>query len=136
MRSLFYQSSMSGNLWRVIKFCCVGILNTVVAFFIFLFLKNINIYLAFAISWSGACLFSYVLNKIWTFRATDTGLMPFIRFVIINICSMGLGIALMHFFISLGSGEIWSWILSLPIAMTTSYLGYSLWCFKQNQTLS
>jgi len=132
VREFDYQtSSIWDGVWRVFKFCCVGVLSTGISFGAYLVLSNImNLCLAYALSWIVACVCSYVMNKLWTFRATDTGLTPFIKFVTVNLCSLGLGLLAMYVLTSLGGGRIWSYIFSLPITMTASYLGYRYWSFK------
>ena len=131
MYSLLNQVCASGSAWRVFRFCCVGVLNTVIGFFLYLlFSEVLSIYLANALSWTGACIFSYFMNRLWTFRATDTGFLPLARFGIVNLCSLGLGLMTMYVLASLGGGRIWSYIFSLPVTMTASFLGYRFWTFK------
>jgi len=122
---------MLNGAWRMLRFCCVGVLNTgITSILYFISYQYISIYLAYAFSWIVACVCSYVMNKFWTFRATDTGVTPFIRFVVVNICSLGLGLILMRLFVSLGAGRIWSYVFSVTVTMMVSYLGYRFWSFK------
>jgi putative flippase GtrA len=117
---------------RVFRFCCVGVLNTALAFCLYLILSAfMSIYLANALSWGVICVFSYFMNRAWTFRATDTGFSPLARFVVVNLCSLGLGLVTMYTLVSFGSGRIWSYIFSLPVTITASYLGYRFWSFKK-----
>lgn len=117
---------------RMFRFCCVGALNTGIAFVLYLIFSGfLSIYQANALSWGGGCIFSYVMNRVWTFRALDTGFAPLFRFVVVNLCSLGLGLMAMYILASFGGGRIWSYIFSLPVTMAVSYLGYRYWSFKK-----
>ena len=117
--------------WRLFKFCCVGALNTAIAFCLYLlFSAAMSIYLAKSLSWSLTCVFSYVVNRAWTFRASDKGFLPLLRFGVVNLCSLGLGLVALAFFASLGGGRVWSYLFSLPITLSASFLGYRFWSFK------
>ncbi|MCL2626072.1 MAG: hypothetical protein FWD46_04555 [Cystobacterineae bacterium] len=50
--------------------------------------------------------------------------------MVVNLCSLGLGLITMYVFLSLGSGRIGSYVFSLPITLAASYLGYRFWSFK------
>ena len=131
MYSVLRHACTTVKIWRVFRFFCVGLLNTCIAFCLYLFFSEImSIYLANVISWCMACLFSYFMNRTWTFRATDTGFSPLFRFVIVNLCSLGIGLVTMYVLASFGCGRIWSYVFSLPVTMTASYLGYRFWSFK------
>jgi len=107
------------------------VLNTAIAFCLYLLFSAVmSLYLANTLSWSVACLFSYFMNRAWTFRAADTGFSPLAKFVVVNLCSLGLGLITMYVFLSLGSGRIGSYVFSLPITLAASYLGYRFWSFK------
>ncbi|MCL2178170.1 MAG: GtrA family protein [Proteobacteria bacterium] len=120
-----------GGVERVLRFCCIGALNTAIAFCLYLFFSAVmSLYAANALSWGLACLSSYFMNRAWTFRAADTGFSPLAKFVFVNLCSLGIGLTTMYVFVGLGGGRIWSYVFSLPLTMTASYLGYRFWSFK------
>lgn len=79
---------------RLIKFGIIGILNTAIDFFLFIFFVQIlhwHILPANIFSYSAGILNSFVMNKIWTFRDRrpfSRSLNPFIRFIIINLSSL------------------------------------------------
>jgi Predicted membrane protein len=132
MHDLTRQLCASEDVRRMFRFCCVGALNTGLTFFLYLLLSMfLSIYLANALSWSITCVLSYFINRTWTFRAADTGFWPMLRFVIVNLCSLGIGLVTMYGLASFGGGRIWSYVFSLPITITASYLGYRFWSFKK-----
>ena len=132
MHRLRFQLRAVKGAGRVFRFCCVGAANTGIAFCLYLLFSMVmSIYPANALSWCLTCVFSYFVNRAWTFRATDTGALPLVRFLAVNACSLGLGLITMHCIASFGGGRIWSYVLSLPVTMTTSYLGYRFWSFRK-----
>ncbi len=131
MYDFLHYARASDGLRRVFRFCCIGVLNTGIAFCLYIiFSEFINRYAANAFSWGAGCVCSYFLNKTWTFRATDKGFLPMLRFAAVNLCSLGLGLMMMYLLTSFGLGRILSYIFSLPVTVTASYLGYRFWSFK------
>lgn len=118
---------------KFIKFCLVGCANVGVDFIIYICGLAIGIspYPSRIISWIGACLFSYLLNRAWTFKAADRGLAPLIRYGLINIISLGLGLILLYLFITLGCGEKTAYLLALPFTTLANFIGYRFWAFKK-----
>lgn len=117
---------------RFLKFCAVGLMNVLVDFLLYASLLALGVspYVSRATSWCGSCLFSYLINRSWTFRAGDRGLWPLVRFCVVNLCSLGLGLVLLFFFKKMGCGDNAAFFLSLPFTMVTNYLGYRFWSFK------
>lgn len=117
---------------RFLKFCTVGLMNVLVDFLLYLSLLALGAspYVSRAASWCGSCLFSYLINRNWTFRAGDRGLWPLVRFGVVNACSLGLGLVLLFLFKKIGCGDSAAFFLSLPFTMATNYLGYRFWSFK------
>lgn len=118
---------------QFLRFCCVGLANTLVDFLLYagLLLLGLSPYLCRAASWVGACLFSYLVNRSFTFRAGDTGFWPVARFLIVSTVSLGLGLVLLYVFKSMGCGDKLAFFLSLPFTMAANYLGYRFWAFRK-----
>lgn len=132
MSNPFQKNGLSKDTGRIFKFCCTGIFNTALTICLYLFFSSfMDIYISNVFSWCAGCVCSYVINKNWTFKASDTGIHSAVRFVIVTLCSMGLGLGIMHILATLGGGRIWSFVLSLPFTMIASYLGYRFWSFKE-----
>ena len=117
---------------RFLKFCVVGLMNVLVDFLLYsgLLLLGVSPYVSRAVSWCGSCLFSYLINRRWTFKAGDRGIWPLVRFCVVNLCSLGFGLILLYLFKTLGCGDTAAFFLSLPFTMTTNFLGYRFWSFK------
>lgn len=118
---------------RFVRFCLVGLANVLVDFLCYSFLLQLacSPYFARAASWTAACLFSYGVNRRWTFKAGDRGLMPLVRFSVVNACSLCFGLVLLYGFKTLGCGDKAAFILSLPFTTAANYCGYRFWTFRQ-----
>ena len=117
---------------QFIKFCCVGVANVLVDFGVYQATGYfVPMYVARTFSWVVACLFSYAVNKRWTFRAQDTGLLPLVRFGVVNLGSLSLGLLLLYVFTLWGCNPTIAFLLSLPFTTVSNYLGYKLWSFRQ-----
>ncbi len=117
---------------RFLRFCCVGLANCLVDFASYsagLWL-GFSPYFSRSVSWVCGCLFSYLVNRRWTFHAGDTGFLPLLRFTVINASSLCLGLALLYLFKKLGAGDKAAFILSLPFTTAANYLGYRHWTFR------
>ena len=117
---------------RFIRFCAVGAVNALVDFLLYsgMLWLALSPYPSRTASWVLACLFSYLVNKRWTFKAGDKGLLPLVRFGVVNACSLCLGLALLYVFKNFGCGDKVSFILSLPFTTAANYLGYRFWTFR------
>lgn len=117
---------------RFLKFCAVGVANALVDFCCYsLLLLLVSPYLSRSLSWAIACLFSYLVNRRWTFKAADRGLQPLVRFCVVNLCSLCFGLVLLYAYKHMGFGDKWAFILTLPLTTATNYLGYRFWTFRQ-----
>ena len=86
---------MDEKMW---KFLLVGVLNTLVGnglSFLLLNLTSLGYWGSSALSYALASVMSYFLNKYYTFKNTDTGWRPVVRFTInIAVCyGLAYGIA-------------------------------------------
>lgn len=118
---------------RFIKFCGVGVANVLVDFgsYSFFLFAGISPYLARSLSWITACIFSYFVNRSWTFNAKDSGFLPIVRFSVVNLCSLGFGIFLLYVFKQLSFGDKLSFLFSLPFTTVMNFFGYRFWAFKK-----
>tara|TARA_B100000085_G_scaffold266921_1_gene276037 strand:+ start:174 stop:566 length:393 start_codon:yes stop_codon:yes gene_type:complete len=78
---------------ELIKYIFVGLSTVLIDFLIYKFLiKFIVIYLAKTISFLSGTLFSYQLNRTWTFKSGKKTLSQFIKYLIIHITSLVLNV--------------------------------------------
>ena len=122
------------DLTRFLRFCCVGIANVVVDFAVYYMAAFlISIYPARVLAWTVACLFSYFVNRNWTFHAKVQGFLPIVRFGVVNLASLALGLLLLWIFSWLGASKVLAYMYTLPFTTLTNYLGYSLWSFQHTE---
>jgi len=78
---------------ELLKYIFVGLSTVLIDFLIYKLLINfIFIYLSKTISFLSGTLFSYQLNRTWTFKAGKTKLPQFIKYLIIHITSLVLNV--------------------------------------------
>ena len=78
---------------ELIKYIFVGLSTVLIDFLIYkLLIKFIVIYLAKTISFLSGTLFSYQLNRTWTFKSGKKTLSQFIKYLIIHITSLLLNV--------------------------------------------
>lgn len=118
---------------RFITFCCVGAANTLVDFLLYSLgiWLGVSPYIARAAAMTAGCLFSFFGNRAWTFKATDKGAAPLLRFAAVNLCTLCLGVFLLFLFKKAGFGNTAAYALSLPFTLASNYFGYKLWVFKE-----
>lgn len=116
-----------------IKFALVGILNTgvdVVIFFLLTWLGSPYV-AAQVVSYSCGAANSYLLNKIWTFRSCGLSYGEIVRFVAVNLISLGISvISLMLLHDKAGLGLAAAKGGATACALGANFLGNKLWVFK------
>src|SRR6266567_1973182 len=115
------------------KFALVGVLNTGVDVAIFFLLTWLGIpYVAAqVVSYSSGAANSYLLNKVWTFRSCGLSYAEIVRFVVVNLASLGISVvilSLLHertgFTLAAAKGG------ATVCALAANFLGNKLWVFK------
>ncbi len=131
---------------HLMKFGCVGCLNTMFDFGIFSLLNSlfgINYIISQIISYSSGTLNSFLFNKFWTFDDAKTGkktTMEMVQFIVVN--SVSLGVSLIGLTILMKDNHMNSFfakIISMVLAQVVNFLGYRFWVFdirEKSETLS
>ena len=107
---------------ELIKYIFVGLSTVLIDFLIYKFLiKFIVIYLAKTISFLSGTLFSYQLNRTWTFKSGKKTLSQFIKYLIIHITSLVLNVFINSLLLNTFSKNYFlSYEVSFLIATLTS----------------
>lgn len=121
------------SIGEFIKFALVGLLNTGVdvAIFFLLTWTGIPYVAAQVVSYSCGAANSYLLNKVWTFRACGLSYSEIIRFVVVNLVSLGISVVLLtllHDRIGLSLAAAKG--IATVCALVANFLGNKLWVFK------
>lgn len=111
---------------KLIKFLGVGILNTIAGYLLtllFLNIMNLGYWSSTALSYILASIMSYFLNKYFTFKNKEKGLMPLVRFALnIAVCyvlAYGIAQPLVGFIFNISVVESWvGTIISTPFMLS------------------
>jgi putative flippase GtrA len=116
-----------------VKFALVGLLNTGVDVAIFFLLTRIGTpYVAAQmVSYSCGAANSYLLNKVWTFRSSGLSYAELIRFMVVNLVSLGISVAVLSLLhetagVNLATAKAEATVC----ALAANFLGNKLWVFK------
>ena len=122
------------------KFLLVGLLNTLVGdglSFLLINLTDMGIWLATALPMALASVMSYFLNKHFTFKNTETGWRPAVRFALnIAMCyvvAYGIAIPLMQWALSTADPVLRDNVAKLTgmvLFTGCNYLGQRLFAFR------
>ena len=134
-----YPEIVSRTQREFIKYCLVGVLNTLLDWTFYLSLTRFfdfwqaNYLFAKAVSFSVGVVNSFIWNRIWTFRSRERKiLIQFPKFSITQGIALGLNVGIMYLFVSL---LYFPDIIGLVMATLASLIfGFSLskfWVFKE-----
>jgi putative flippase GtrA len=123
------------NWEQLAKFCTVGAAGYVVNLAVYtLLLRGVGIhYIPAAIgSFLVAVANNYVLNRIWTFRATrgHVGAQGW-RFLVVSTASLAANLALLHLMVTAGVGEILAQAVAIVLVTPLNFVGNKLWSFRR-----
>ena len=94
---------MENFILKFIKFCTVGVSGTLIDFGLTWLLKEklrVNKYAANATGYLTAATSNYVLNRVWTFRSTNDGiLLEYGSFLAVSTVGLFINSAVMYFLI-------------------------------------
>lgn len=113
---------------KLIKFCIVGAVNTLITLICFYFFNKI-LYINYMIStiagYAIGMLNSYNLNKKWTFHDDDERLFSqFSKFIITNTISLGINILIMYILVDILNFEsMLSQIFATGFSTISNYIG-------------
>lgn len=118
---------------QIIKFGIVGISNTLISWIIYFLLIKINVFYLIANIAAFFCgmLNGFIWNKTWVFKVVGSIRKTFIKYALVNLCTLGLSTFLLFVFVNgLGLGKFISQICATLIIILISYFGNRLWTFK------
>ena len=124
------------NFKPIIRFGCVGCLNTMFDFGVFSLLNSffgLNYVISQIVSYCSGTLNSYLCNKFWTFNDTKTNKKTkkeIIQFIVVNsasLCVSLIGLSILMKDDSLN--PFFSKIIAMVLAQVVNFLGYRFWVF-------
>lgn len=121
------------SIGEFVKFALVGVLNTgidVAAFFLLTWM-GVPYVAAQVVSYSSGAANSYLLNKLWTFRSCGLSYAEIVRFVIVNLVSLGISVVSLTFlYDTAGLGLASAKGGATVCALAANFLGNKLWVFR------
>ena len=119
---------------QAIKFCAVGILNTIVGYGAFFLLVNYLYYLvALLIAHIIGVIHSFLWNKFWIFKTKKINLVEFIKFNVIYVIVFVVNAVALFACVDIISVDSkLAQLILLPIITVISFFGQKLWTFKAN----
>ena len=123
------------QLYKLIKFGIVGVMNTAVDFLVYTLLVSVfgwGLYISQVISYSCGMLNSYVINRKWTF-STENGFFSWelVRFVLLNLSMMLLGMAIIWFCTQhLLLHKLVAKLISTVLVLIVNFLVSNFWVFR------
>ncbi len=135
-----YQNIKNSEKYRhIIRFGCVGCLNTLFDFAIFSLLNSVfGIYYVISqiVSYSTGTLNSFIFNKFWTFDNKKTNkktTKEMIQFIVVNSASLGISLIGLKILMRDNSvNPFFAKINSMVLAQVVNFLGYRFWVFAEN----
>ncbi|MBD3109287.1 GtrA family protein [Bacillus sp. AGMB 02131] len=117
---------------KLIKFCIVGMGNTLLTFLVFYLLLTIgmNYLAANIIGYTVGVANSYYWNKSWVFEA-KSNYKHFLRFIAVNILTLLINTGSLFIFVhSFGLNEIIAQIIATGIGMVVNFILNKIWTFN------
>lgn len=124
------------DFFRFLRFLAVGVGNTLIDIICFFILTWCGIYYLAAqiVAYSVGVINSFYCNRVWTFRVTSRSKVQVIRFLIINLLSLGLSSLLILLCYDVCHQSLWlSKIIATCGGTLLNYIGADLWVFSQNR---
>lgn len=123
---------------HILKFGCVGCLNTMFDFGIFSLLNSllgINYIISQIISYSSGTLNSFLCNKFWTFNDSTSNkktVNEMAQFIVVNLSSLGASLIGLSILMKDNSmNPFLAKIGSMLLAQVVNFLGYRFWVFAE-----
>lgn len=121
------------SIGEFVKFALVGVLNTGIDVAVFFLLTWLGIpYVAAqVVSYSSGAANSYLLNKIWTFRSCGLSYAEIVRFVIVNLVSLGISVVSLTLLYDTAGLELAAAKGGATVcALAANFIGNKLWVFR------
>ncbi len=122
----------------IIRFGCVGCLNTMFDFGAFSLLNSffgINYVISQIVSYCSGTLNSYLCNKFWTFNDAKTNkktTKEIVQFIVVNSASLSVSLVGLSILMNDSSmNPLFAKIIAMVLAQVVNFLGYRFWVFSR-----
>ena len=130
IKNLPTKSSLSHS--SVFRFLLVGGTSTLFDFILYMALSpHVSVTIAKSVSMLLASLFSYALNKQFTFKdKTPSNFSHLLRFYIVFLANITVNVAINSILFAFTTRKIFSYIIATLLGMTVNYFGQRYFVFK------
>ena len=121
----------SGASLEFARFVLVGVGNTLVSFVVYetLLALGVSYRGAAAAAFAAGAVNGYLLNRSWTFHASDSARTR-IRYVVVQIGGLALTTGLLSLLVHAGEfGEVAGYAATLPLVTAATFLANRTWVF-------
>lgn len=122
---------------QFVRFCLVGVLNTLVDYGVFVFSYNVIMgrnesldFLAIGLGWCAGVVCSFICNSRWTFEQKKWSGKKIVLFIILNGILYGFTWLSCRLLGSLGIVEELAKLITLPFTTILNFLGNKLVIFR------
>ena len=123
------------NIHEFLRFCLIGLAALVIDVGIYiLFIPLTGVYFAKAISFISATLFTFVLNKIWTFREKKFSISEIIKFSLLFAVSAYSNAAI-NYFVYLRTNKFIAFVTANAVCMIINFVGLKKFVFNNKITI-
>ncbi len=112
------------NMKKILRFCIVGGLSTLLDFGIYMLLsRNIDITVSKIISMSIACIFSFFVQKMWTFSNRNlVSAKMVVLFIVSQLINIGVNASTNALCFNITANKIIAFIVATGVAMVVNFL--------------
>lgn len=124
---------------QFIKFCLVGILNTLINLIIFFILTNIfHIYylISAVFAFLAAVTNSFILNKTWTFKEkiSQNTYNKYAKFFLVSIIALVINLLILYVLVEFFNVyNMFAQLIGIASNILINFFGNKLWTFKNKQ---
>ncbi|AOZ75276.1 GtrA family protein [Clostridium pasteurianum] len=136
IKNIYNKFINNNDFKHIIKFGCIGCLNTIFDFGIFSLLNillGVNYIISQIISYFSGTLNSYLFNRFWTFNDTRNNkktIMEIVQFIVVNLASLSVSLIGLSILMNNSSlNSFFAKIISMLLAQIVNFLGYRFWVF-------
>ncbi len=131
MRSVTGLITSSEDARRILKFVCVGVLNTVIGYGAFFILSLfLNYLIALVLAHFIGVTNSYLWNKYWTFQVKKFRPAELVKFNIVYLFALGTNMLILYIAVELLAFDPrLGQLVVLPLVTLLSYFGHRYWSF-------
>ena len=125
----------SKSLTQALRFGLVGVSNTLIDFALYWFLSRyvlVDQYVvAKMISYFGALINSYLMNKYWTFGSSERSLAEAVRFLLIIFASWAANSLAMRLLIGVGTPDLLAFLCATAVSALFNFTLQKFFTFRK-----